>query len=274
MVLRKGWYRAQMIREIDYMQRIWGVRYFWLHLTSAELRTKYRRSMIGPMWSIIQPLAMTMLLAFVMGKLMGVPIGDYALYIFSGVVVWEYMTGSVNTGCKCLYTAAPYIKQFAHPVLIYPLRYSLAGLVNLMLASVGLIGWALVVHPENLNISWLFIPMAMVMFFLIAWPLASLCAVIATYFYDFTQLVGILMQIVYYVSPVFLKASMFEKAGIGYLLEWNPVYHLLQLLRAPLLAGEFPSLFNIGFVLATAMLLWLMTFITLRRVEQKIIFYL
>jgi lipopolysaccharide transport system permease protein len=263
-----------MIREIDYMQRIWRVRHFWLHLTAAELRTKYRRSMLGPMWSVIQPLAMTMLLAFVMGKLMGVPIGDYALYIFSGLIVWEYVTGSVNTGCRCFQAAAPYIKQFTHPLLIYPLRYSLAGLANLALASIGLILWVLVVHPENFGLSWLFLPVAFGIYFLLAWPLASLCGFIATRFYDFTQFVGILLQVVYYVSPVFLKASMFEQAGIGYLLEVNPVYHMLQLVRAPLLAGSFPALFNIFYALAVAVLLWLMVFVVIRRVEKRVIFYL
>lgn len=260
--------------NVLYLKNIWAARYFWLQLSLADIRSKYRRSVLGLAWALVQPLSLTLLLAFVMGHIFHSPLNDYAPFIFSGLIFWDFLVSSTITGCSSFVNATGYIKQFSHPLLIYTLRTILPCLVNLLCATSGLIFWVLILKPQMFSLSWLSLPLSFVLLFFTVWPLASISAFIGTKFHDLSQLIVIVLQAVYYVSPVFFLPEMFFKAKLGFLVTYNPVYHLLNLFRAPLLSGTFPSLNNYVYVFLIAFIAWCIVLILIRRNENKIIFYL
>ena len=73
----------------SYIKGIWESRYFWTHLAFADLMARWRYSFFGILWSIIQPLGMTLLLSFVFSRVFNIDINRYAPYIFSGIIIWE-----------------------------------------------------------------------------------------------------------------------------------------------------------------------------------------
>ena len=85
---------------MDYLHRIYLARYFWWHLAMSDIRAKWRRSVFGVFWTMIQPLGMTALLAFVLSRLFNNDIMHYAPYILSGVIVWEFVTTSLVVGAN------------------------------------------------------------------------------------------------------------------------------------------------------------------------------
>lgn len=257
-----------------YLKNIWLTRYFWIQLAFADIRCKYRRSMFGLAWALLQPLFLTLLLAFIMGHIFRSPVNEYAPFVYSGLIFWECLVNSTVTGCSAFLNATGYIKQFSHPLLIYTLRSVIPCMVNLLCASFGLVIWAIIKHPETVNFSWLTLLISYPLLFLLIWPIASLSAFIGTKFHDFSQLVVILLQAVYYVSPVFFLPSMFFNAKIGFLVIYNPIYHLLNLFRAPFLEGHFPSLDNYAYVIGFVLVAWTFVLLSIRRNENKIIFYL
>ncbi|PIS02435.1 MAG: ABC transporter permease [Chlamydiae bacterium CG10_big_fil_rev_8_21_14_0_10_42_34] len=257
-----------------YVSRVYQARYFCMHLVLSDLRTKYRRSFFGILWSVIHPLALTLILGFVMGKLFHSPISSYAPYILSGLVLWEFIVSSATTGCNAFINAESYIQQFAHPVVIYSLRSTLTCFVNFCIALIGLLIWIIVWKPEILNISWMSVPFSLLLLFLIAWPLATITAFITLFFRDFSQLVILFLQAVWYVSPVFFLPTLFKNAGIEWILYYNPIYHALELLRAPLLRGEFPLMQNFVACSLTTCILSCISLFLLRTREKKVIFYL
>ncbi|MEO8401130.1 MAG: ABC transporter permease [Gammaproteobacteria bacterium] len=263
-----------MSADASYLKNIWVSRYFWLHLALADIRTKYRRSLLGLAWALIQPLSLTLLLAFIMSHFFHSSINDYAPFIFSGLIIWEFIVSSAITGCAALINAEGYIKQFSHPMIIYTLRSVIPCLINLACASVGLIIWVLVCQPEHFGFSWFALVLGFPLLFLFAWPLATITAFIGVRFRDFSQLILIGLQVIYYVSPIFFMPKLFISAGIGYIVEYNPIYHLLNMFRAPLLEGRLPTVTDYSYVLLTSALLWLCAWMLIRRNENKIIFYL
>jgi lipopolysaccharide transport system permease protein len=257
-----------------YIQRIYNSRYFWWHLTLADLRAKYQRTALGLLWSIIQPLAMTLLFAFVLSNIFKQPVQDTILYIYSGLICWDVVIFTSISGSMAFMNAAPYMRQFAHPIAIYPLRSVLVGLINFGLALIGLICWVLLWQPGNVSLSWLSLPVAIMIFLLVAWPLAIICAIIGTLFRDFSQLLTIALQALWFVSPVFFSTEVFINGGIGFLVYDNPVYHLLELIRAPFLHGQFPTLINYGITIVLMSILWCMAVYLLSHFEKRIILYL
>lgn len=257
----------------DYLQSIYRSRFFWTHLTLADLRAKYRRSLLGILWAMLQPLALALLLSFVMGNIFKVSVLEYIPFIFSGLIVWEFISSSTIAGCNAFVNAEIYIKQYSHPLAIYPLRHILSALITLSLALLGLFFLVACWKPANLQL----IPaviLAIPLLLLWTWPLAVIVAFIGTIFRDFQQLVIIFLQAIWYISPVFFQPKMFYQAHLAFLVDNNPIYHLLNLFRAPLLDGHFPEISSYLYVLMTAAFLWIIAGIILFKKEPKLIFYL
>src|SRR5262249_23151995 len=117
-----------------YMSAIWRCRYFWLSLVKNDLRTRYRRSVLGMGWSLLHPICMTTILTAVFYKLFNQPISEYAPFVLAGLATWNYVLTVVSHGCHCFFLGESYIRQYPAPLAIYPLRTALGGTVHFLLA--------------------------------------------------------------------------------------------------------------------------------------------
>jgi len=258
----------------SYIAGIWNSRYFWTHLSLSDLRYRWRRSFFGVLWSIMQPLGMTLLLAIVFGRIFNTNITEYAPYILSGMVVWEFVTGTAIGGSLAFVQADAYIKQCHHPLAIYTLRTTLTNLLVLMLASLGLIAWVLIVLPRNFGWPWLGALLVYPIVALIAWPLSTVLAYISTRFRDVPHALALVFQTLWLVSPIYFEASIFRNGGLHVLVDYNPVYHLLEIVRAPLLKGQWPTTTNLMYCAGTILVLLLLAWLVGRSAEKRVIFYL
>lgn len=260
--------------EMDYIIKIWLSRYFWSHLALADLRSRYKRSFLGLGWCFVKPFGMTLLLSFVMGHIFHTPIDDSVLFIYSGLVIWEFIVLSVLTGSNAFVNAQLYIGQFKHPLAIYPLRSVLAAFIDMLFAFLGLIIFVFVRKPSNFGMAWMGLLPTFLLLFLTVLPVVTIAAFIGVRFRDFSQLVTLLMQALQLISPVFFQPEVFYKGNIGFIMDINPIYHLMELFRAPLLRGEWASGTDLAFILLTAFSLWLLACLVIIHQERRVIFYL
>jgi lipopolysaccharide transport system permease protein len=259
---------------MDYVHDIWAARYFWIHLTLSDLRSRWRRSFFGMSWCIIQPLGMTLLLSLVFGRIFKTDITAYAPYILSGMIVWEYITSTAISGSLAFVQADAYIKQCRHPLAIYTLRTALTNLIVMSLASISLFGWVVVIFPQNINLSWMSLLLSYPLLLLIAWPLATILAYMTSRFRDIPHALGLVFQCVWFISPIYFEEKIFLSSNLRFLIDYNPVFHLLELFRAPLLRGVPPSLTNVSFCLVSIVILGLLSWMVGSQYERKVIFYL
>jgi lipopolysaccharide transport system permease protein len=257
----------------NYLKDIWSARYFFLYLAGAELKYKFRRSKLGLLWTMINPLILTLMMAFIFGNLLQIDMNEYAPYIFSGLLVWEFMTGSVIGGCSSLIASESYIKQYRHPFAIYPLKTTLINISTFLIAMGGLVLWTLLTRPMNLLYALLSLPFSLVSMVLLGWPIAILASFTNIKYRDFAQISALGMQLLWYLSPVFFKPSMFSAANLSFLFEYNPITHLLNLVRAPMLYGQFPTRVDYAFVLGTAAVLAIFAVLRIRSSEKGLIYY-
>jgi lipopolysaccharide transport system permease protein len=213
-------------------------------------------------------------MSVVFGRLFHTNITTYAPYILSGIIIWEFVVSNVTGGALSFVQADAYIKQYRHPLAIYTLRTVLSSLIVLMLASASLYGWAAVVLPQHIGWSWLATLSIFPVLALIAWPLATLLAYISTRFRDVPHATGLVMQALWFVSPVYFEAEMFRRGGLQALIDYNPIYHVLQIIRAPLIEGKWPTMANYGFALGTALVFGLLAWLVGSKAERKVILYL
>ena len=99
-------------------------------------------------------------------------------------------------------------------------------------------------------------------------------AYVGARFRDLVPALALVMQALWFVSPVYFEVKMFRDGGLDKLIDYNPIYHLLQIIRAPLLQGEWPTVENYSFCFATASLFFILAAWLGSKAERRVIFYL
>lgn len=257
----------------SYLRRIAEARHFWWYLAAADVRARFRGSRLGVVWALVQPLSLTLLMSVVLGAVFGTPMGEFALFVYSGVVVWDFLSGAAVSGCHSLVAAAPYIHQRKLPLVIYPLKTVLAATVTSGIALVGLLVWVLVDRASVVSWSLVSLAFSLPMLVALACLTATLTAFINTKMRDFQQLLGLVLQALWYLSPVFIEPRHFHRAGIAALLEWNPIAHALQLVRAPLLEGAWPRPADYASVAGLIVVLGVVVAWRIARDEDRMVFH-
>ncbi len=258
----------------QYMAAIWKCRYFWISLVQMDLRSRYRRSLLGLGWSLLNPIAMTAVLCLVFPRIfINVDVQTYAPMVLVGLCFWNFVSSSTIQGCQCLFQGERYIRQFPAPMAIYPLRivlgssfhFAMALLVVIVLRFI-LIGFAGV--PSFISL----VPTFLLMFVL-GWSLAVLAGFVTTYFPDMQHLAEVGLQILFYATPIIYPADTI-KGKLGWLIGCNPLTAYIGLLRSPLLNGEFPAQSHyLAAAISTSIIAGAATF-TLVRLQKSIIFQL
>lgn len=217
---------------------------------------------------------MTVLLAIVFGRIFKVDIQEYAPYILSGMIIWDFVASSAIGGALAFIQADAYIKQCRHPLAIYTLRTVFTNTIIFALASISLVIWVLLIAPQNFGWHWLAALTIFPILALIAWPVSTFLAYIATRFRDLPHALTLILQAMWFVSPIYFEAKVFRSGELRWLIDYNPIYHLLQIVRAPLLQGTLPTLQNYLFCGVAIFIAMLLAVLLGIRAEKKVIFYL
>jgi ABC-type polysaccharide/polyol phosphate export permease len=266
-----------------YFSAIWQCRYFWLSLVKMDLRTRYRRSLLGMGWSLLNPIAMTAIFCLVFVRALGGgDVGSFAPYLLAGLSCWQYITGATQQGCQSFFRGETYIRQYPAPLAIYPLRIALGCMIHFLIALSVVLVLAWLVHGfHNLAVIWTLAP-SLVLLFIFGWAVALITGIATVHFHDTQHLLEIALQILFYATPIIYPSSMLESRGLGFLVRFNPILPFLDLIRVPILVDsdslplESLRLYRHALILATVITFGtaLIAGIMLNRVGKRLIFHL
>jgi len=246
-----------------------------MHLARIELKNKFRRSKLGILWTFLSPLCLTAIMSVVFAAAFHIEITAYAPYVLSGILVWELITSSFLGGSGAIIANDAYIRQFNHPISIYTLKSAIVYIISFLISIISLFLWVLFVHPVHVLVGLYTLPLTTILLFLLAWGGTTIAAYTNTKYRDYPQMVPLILQALWYVSPVFFQRGMFE--GNPWLAEWfqiNPITHVLELIRKPFLEGGLPSPAD---YLMTALMVLIIDLAAVRingKNEKDIIFYI
>lgn len=258
---------------LAYISSVYDLRYFCMHLTFSDLRSRFRRSYLGIFWLVLQPLMLTVIMGVVLSYVFAQSFRFFSVYVFIGIVIWDFITQSVNLGASSLLNAEGYLKQKKTPIVIFPIKSAFHAAVSFLIAFMGIVIFELVVLPSAISITWLLAIPAFIMTLLICVPIAIMSSITAIKFRDFPQAIILLLQIIWYVSPVFIMKDVFDRP---YLREWtsiNPVAAILDAFRTPMMEGAIPSFHSYAVIGVWGGIFWVLAAVMVWRNESKIIFY-
>ncbi len=257
-----------------YAREVWRLRHFWIALVRNDLRNRYRRSLLGLGWSLLQPIAMTVVLCTVFCGVFGASLSEYAPYVLSGLTFWVFISTAAMTGCQSFFQGESYIRQHRAPLAIYPLRTTLAAGYH-FLVGMGVVFVAVGIFSgfkEPLVLLGL-LP-SLVLLFVFAWSLAVCTGTLNVLFQDTQHLLDIILQICFYLTPIIYTPDLLVKRHLGWAVQYNPFAVLLEMVRQPLLEGALPSMVTVRTSLLIVAATVAVAGLLLRWCERRLIFFM
>lgn len=241
----------------------------WRQMALHELRQRFRRSVLGPFWLTLSMGIMVGALSLVFSTIFHQDVRAILPYIAVGLIFWGLLTNCINDGTTAFITSEAYIRNVPLPISVHIYRMMARNLIiwafNMVIYLVMLVVFAIPVGWSIL----LFVP-GFVLFVVNLACISVTVAVLSTRYRDIPQLIVNLVQVVFFVTPVFwsLQSVPQRPAFVTY----NPFYHLLEIVREPLL-GNYPTALSWGVSLGVAALGLLVTAYLYRRAYARIAYW-
>jgi ABC-type polysaccharide/polyol phosphate export permease len=255
---------------------MWKCRYFWLSLVKIDLRARYRRSLLGVGWSLLRPIALTIILCVVFRRLFHrTDVWHYAPYLLAGLACWDYITTATRQGCQCFFQGESYIRQHPAPIAIFPLRTALAETFHFLVGLLVLVILGLYLNGlANLPALVSLLP-ALVLLFALVWSVALLAGFANVYFQDTQHLCDVGFQIVFYATPIIYEPRDLGGGRLSWLVNnCNPLVPFLRLIREPILAGQFPDLSTWSSACVVVLVMGSLAALVCARLQRRLIFQL
>ncbi|NCE65443.1 ABC transporter permease [Pseudoflavonifractor sp. 524-17] len=226
----------------EYFQGIWRDRFILASLVNTDLQKKYRRSKLGVAWAILTPLGLSIIMGSVYGILFGVDVKEFIPFLFAGLNPWQFISGSADGGTGAFLGAEGYLKQTTVNAQIFPIRTVIVNFINLLYSILAFFTLYLFLDPLVFSAEMLLCVPGLIVLFLFALGLANFSSVINLDIRDFQPFQTLLLQGIFYATPIVYQASMLKEKGVELLYQANPFYYLLEIVRTPMQGSSVPPL--------------------------------
>ncbi|WP_089161132.1 ABC transporter permease [Caballeronia sordidicola] len=256
----------------SFFSELSSYRYVLAQLISQNLTLRYRRTAVGFLWTLINPLLMIAVSAVVFSLVLRVGLKDYAIFLFSAIIPWNFLNGCIQAGGSSLIANEGLLKKIYVPKQIFPVAASASLLVDSILSTVSLfvIVFAL---GAKVTTALFFLPVAFLLTGILGISLALIFSIVCVYLRDTSHIITIVMQAVYYMTPIIYPISLVPKQYHIYF-QVNPLVYFIGLFRAPIYEGRLPDLHTIGICVVTLCVTSLIGLALFQRFAKTLIFRL
>lgn len=251
---------------------LYGSRNVLQQLIAQQLILRYRRTVLGYLWTLINPLLMMSVMAVVFSALFKADLKTFAVFLFAGMIPWNFFSSVVTQSGAAFINNEGLIKKIYLPKAIFPLSIACALLIDSLLSFIALFVIILALG-DTLSWSLLFLPISFLLLFLFAMGFGLLMSIVTVFFRDLQYVIAIAMQGLFFLTPVLYKHDALM-GKVAWLVGLNPVTPFIALFRVPLIEATLPSgqvLLQVTTISVVTMAVGLFVFL---RNEKKIVFRL
>lgn len=222
------------------LKEAWHYRDLILFLIRRDVTARYKRSVLGIAWTMLNPLGMMIVLSIVFSQVFRMNIPGYPAYVLSGLIVWTFFSQTSSSAINALVWGGDLLQRIYIPRSTFAISAIGTGLVNLLLSLVPLVGVMLVI---GIPLHWtIFLaPIAMALLGLFSLGVGLLISTIGIYFADVVEMYAIVIMAWMYLTPIIYSLELLPE-NLQRWLMLNPMVHLVELFRSLVFYGTMPSL--------------------------------
>lgn len=241
-------------------------------LVARDFKTKYKRSFLGVLWSLLNPMLTMAVQYIVFSTLFRFDLPHYQVYLLSGIVMFNFVSEATNQALVSITGNAGLITKVYMPKYVFPITKVLSACINLIFSLIAL--YMLIIF-SGLKITWihLLLPFPIINMIIFAIGFSLILAALMVFFRDMQFLYGVFIVLWNYMTPIFYPESIIP-GRYRLILELNPMYHFIRYARNIILDGSIPTfkanLICLVFSLGTLAI----GIIIFKKTEKKFIFNL
>ena len=249
------------------------VRYFnmWFLLGWYDIKQKYRRSLIGPFWITISTGVMVGSIGLIFSTIFKSPVKEFLPYFAVGQIMWLLISLQLNDACTMFVQYQSIIKQISVPLSVHVLRKLWHNFIQFLHNFLIVIAVLIIVGR---GFSWesLYVIPALILILALLFLLSVILGIVCTRFRDVTQIVAVFLQIIYFFTPIFWMRKILPDK-YSWITDFNPFFHMIELIRAPLL-GFGPAAYHWIYMLIYIAVSAVVAFYFMKRFRYKVAYWL
>jgi ABC-type polysaccharide/polyol phosphate export permease len=260
----------RVFEEVVRAARLWPI---WLRIGLQDIRMRYRRSAVGVGWIFINLAIMIIAVGIVYGNLLGQDLKEFLPFLTVGLISWGYLTSSIVEGGLAFIVSEGYIKQIGLPIYIYVFRFFVSITITML---ISLPAYLVVVFIYSMRFKWgvLWALPGIVLFSMVSFLLIAIFSHLNARFRDASQIASVGLQVMFFVTPIIWPPDILRKRALNWIIDFNPFYHLIEVVRRPLTMSESAAFVNYSVVIILVMLLSVIAWMFAKHLGQRIAFLL
>lgn len=249
------------------IKEIYAYREMIFSLVHRDLKGRYKGSVLGFAWTFLNPLLQLAVYTMVFSIIMRSGIEDYYLYLFVALVPWIFFSTSISGGAGCIRAQGGMITKIYFPREVIPISYVTSQFVNMLLSLIVVFAVLLFAgKPMNIE-ALLFMPLIMIIEYLIALGMTMLISAITVYWRDVEYFVGIVMMAWQFATPVMYGLDQIPQALVPYF-NINPMTHVIVAYRDILYYGRIPEIATLTSAVIFGIVVFILGWIVFSRLKK------
>lgn len=247
-----------------YRELIW-------ELALKELKVRYKRSVLGFLWALLNPALMMVVLTVVFSTIMRIAIPHYAIFLLSVLLPWTFFAQSLSYAVESIVVNGDLIKKVSVPKLVFPVAAVIANVINLILSLIPLaLLVAVMGHPFYWT--WLYLPVPILALVIFTIGVAFLFAAANVFYRDVSHIVQVILSAWFYFTPI-IYALDFVPANLRWFFKLNPIIYVINGFRLSVYYGLLPRWQSIAASFVCAFASLLVGFAVFRNYQEDFVFY-
>ena len=269
--------RWELMGFINEIKQNFAKTYFYRYVTISNiqitLRLRYRRSVLGFIWTVLAPLLQYMVIGVVFWYASKSQTPNYFAYFFTGSVVFNIFALTLTRAPGVMLANEHFIKKIYLPKLIYVLNLVLYEIVNFLLSSTALLVLGLVTLQYKPSLAIFFLPVALLIIIPALIGISSFLGVAGVYFRDLNYILPPLMQAAFFLTPIAYTLDVLPER-FQKVIMLNPFYYFVELIRIPVVDQTLPSLGIIMVSVFMSVTMFILGLWTIYKYDNRIVFKL
>ena len=242
----------------------------WLPFAINDIRTQFRRSVIGPFWLAISSGILILSLSTIFSHVLQIPIIDYMPYVGLGVVSWSFINSVISESGNSLITARQSLLNLPLSPMVYIYRSITRSFINLFVNFTTILLFFIILKPSLLsNVGYTIIGFILLAAILV--PIGIMISIFCLRYRDIPHIITNFMQVMFFLTPVFWDPSLMLTKP--FFINFNPFYYLIRLVREPIISMTSDYLILLMWGSIVGLFLWIICSITLDKTFKQLAYW-
>ena len=252
------------------MKNILNYKYFLISNIKKDINEKYKGSILGLLWTFINPLSLTLLYYFIFPYILKSKQDNYTTFLLIGILSWNYFSRGILNSTKSITVNRDLLKKVYFPKIILPLTISISELINYLI-SILIIFIFIVFNNIGFSIHILIFPFIILIQFILILGISLITSSINVFFRDVEYICEFILKLLYYVTPVFYATDLLKGTYLDNLINLNPMTIIINSYRDILINHVCPNFISLFLVLIFSLFILLIGILIFKKLENRFV---